>query len=77
MQHYLTQFSKCVPSKTDIVAKLKAYGYDISETGTESGCKNLIRAFQLHFRQKNYDGVVDAETTAFLYALVDKYFPGK
>ncbi|EAA7243110.1 N-acetylmuramoyl-L-alanine amidase [Salmonella enterica subsp. salamae] len=75
MQHYLTQFSKSVPSKADIVAKLKVYGYDISDAETEIGYKNLIRAFQLHFRQKNYDGVTDAETTAILYALVDKYFP--
>lgn len=77
MQHYLTQFSKSLPSKADIVAKLKAYGYDISDAGTEIGYKNLIRTFQLHFRQKNYDGVSDAETTAILYALVDKYFPEK
>lgn len=77
MQHYLTQFSKSVPSKADIVAKLKEYGYDISEVGTEIGYKNLIRTFQLHFRQKNYDGVADAETTAILYALVDKYFQEK
>lgn len=77
MQHYLTQFSKSIPSKADIVAKLKEYGYDISEVGTEIGYKNLIRTFQLHFRQKNYDGVADAETTAILYALVDKYFQEK
>ncbi|MFP2694251.1 N-acetylmuramoyl-L-alanine amidase [Enterobacter ludwigii] len=77
MQNYLIQFNKSLPSKADIIAKLRTYGYDISDAGTESGYKNLIRAFQLHFRQKNYDGVADAETAAILYALADKYFPTK
>ncbi|MBJ3816678.1 N-acetylmuramoyl-L-alanine amidase [Shimwellia pseudoproteus] len=36
-----------------------------------------IRVFQLHFRQQKYDGVIDIETAAILYALVEKYFPGK
>lgn len=26
-------------------------------------------------RQSNYDGVIDAETAAVLYALVDRHFP--
>ncbi|ALE04017.1 N-acetylmuramoyl-L-alanine amidase [Bartonella ancashensis] len=37
----------------------------------------MPRAFQLHFRQENYDGILDIETAAILYALVDKYFPSK
>lgn len=77
MLQYLALFSKSLPIKADIVAKLKTYGYDISDAGTESGYKNLIRAFQLHFRQKNYDGIADVETVAILYALVAKYFPEK
>ncbi len=32
-----------------------------------------MRAFQLHFRQQKYDGVMDVETAAALRALVDKY----
>ncbi len=49
------------------------YGYDISAaTGTE-GYRQLVRAFQLHFRQQRYDGVMDVETAAILHALVDKY----
>uniref|UniRef100_UPI00119CAFF5 N-acetylmuramoyl-L-alanine amidase n=1 Tax=Yersinia bercovieri TaxID=634 RepID=UPI00119CAFF5 len=56
MQQYQVQFSNSLPAKADIVAKLKNYGYDTSDAGTKSGYKNLIRAFQLHFRQKNYDG---------------------
>lgn len=77
MQQYLAQFSQSLPAKADIVAKLKTYGYDTSDVVKESGYKNLIRAFQLHFRQNNYDGVPDVETTAIIYALVKKYFPTK
>ncbi|EKS7794819.1 N-acetylmuramoyl-L-alanine amidase [Edwardsiella piscicida] len=77
MQHYLAQFSQSQPAKTDIIAKLKTYGYDTAAAGTAKGYQDLIRAFQLHFRQKNYDGVADAETSAILYALVEKYFPEK
>lgn len=74
---YQQQFSRCLPEKADVIAKLSRYGYDTSGAGTESGYQNLIRALQLHFRQKKYDGVLDAETAAIIYALVDKYFPSK
>lgn len=73
--HYQEQFSKGFPSREEVLTKLKCYGYDISAAGTEIGYKNLVRAFQLHFRQENYDGILDVETAAILYALVDKYFP--
>lgn len=72
---YQRQFCKSLPPKADILAKLKCYGYDISVACSEIGYKDLIRAFQLHFRQENYDGILDVETAAIIYALVDKYFP--
>lgn len=72
---YLTQFTASgTPSDADIVARLKTYGYDVSGAATPAGLHQLVRAFQLHFRQKNYDGIIDAETAAVLYSLVDKYF---
>ncbi|NBF05691.1 N-acetylmuramoyl-L-alanine amidase [Pseudomonas sp. Fl5BN2] len=74
-QHYLTKFCNSLPSRADLISKLGKYGYDTSSASTDSAYKDLIRAFQLHFRQKKYDGVVDVETAATLYALVDKYFP--
>lgn len=76
-QHYQQQFCKVLPAKLDVLTKLSRYGYDISNTDSDSGYKNLIRAFQLHFRQKKYDGLLDVETAAILYALVEKYFPAK
>lgn len=77
MQQYQMKFSKSLPAKADVVARLKNYGYDTSNSSTGSGYMNLIRAFQLHFRQKNYDGILDVETAAILYALVERYFPQK
>ncbi|OLL54939.1 N-acetylmuramoyl-L-alanine amidase [Bartonella henselae] len=73
--HYQEQFCKSFPLKADVLAKLRCYGYDISAACSEIGYKDLIRAFQLHFRQESYDGILDVETAAIIYALVDKYFP--
>jgi N-acetylmuramoyl-L-alanine amidase len=56
-----------MPTLDMVVAKLTAYGYK-SDDNT-----NLLKAFQLHFRPSNYDGVLDADTAAIAYALVDKY----
>lgn len=76
-QRCQSQFRTALPAKADIIAKLARYGYDTSAAGTESGYKHVIRAFQLHFRPQNFDGILDAETAAVLYALVEKYFPSE
>lgn len=73
MQAYANQFRQALPGKEDIVANLKKYGYDTSNTQTEEGYAQLIRAFQLHFRPCDYSGKLDAETAAILYALIAKY----
>lgn len=66
-------FSDALPSQDEILTKLSNYGYDISDANNEEGFKRLIRAFQLHFRGSKYDGVLDVESAAILYALVEKY----
>lgn len=76
-QHYQAQFCTTLPAKKEVIAKLSRYGYDTALAHTDSGYRNLIRAFQLHFRQRQYDGVLDVETAATLFALVDKYFPAQ
>ncbi len=70
---YLEQFSHALPSKDDVTGMLKRYGYDTSDSGSDAGYAQLIRAFQLHFRPCNYSGKLDTETAAILYALVEKY----
>ncbi|HGJ5857043.1 N-acetylmuramoyl-L-alanine amidase [Arsenophonus nasoniae] len=74
-QQYMAQFKNKMPEKAEIVTKLKRYGYDVSQATNNNDYTKLIRAFQLHFRQSNYDGNIDIETVAILYALVAKYFP--
>ncbi len=54
--------------------EFKKFGYSIEITGIyDTQTKNVIKAFQCHFRQKKYDGVLDLETYAILKALNQKY----
>jgi len=62
------------PPREEVINKLKIYGYDVNEASSTQGFKNLLRAFQLHFRQSSYDGILDSETAAILWALVEKYY---
>ncbi len=64
-----------VPIK-NIQKALSAYGYKIELTGImDEQSKNVISAFQMHFRPMNVSGRADAETIAILFALVEKYRP--
>ncbi len=54
---------------------LATYGYKIEVTGKlDQQTKNVVQAFQMHFRPDNYDGVPDDETYAIAENLVEKYF---
>lgn len=64
-----------LPPRATALEQFKKYGYDVTGADTEKGFKQLVRAFQLHFRPKDYAGALDAETAAILAALVEKYFP--
>lgn len=64
-----------IPPRAELLKLFKKYGYDTSKATDEAGYRNLVRAFQLHFRQENYEGEMDAQTAANLAALVVKYFP--
>jgi N-acetylmuramoyl-L-alanine amidase len=72
---YQQQFDQALPARDDVIGNLRRYGYGTSNATTESGYLTLLRALQLHFRPQKYDGILDSETAAILYALVDKYFP--
>lgn len=71
--NYRKQFSHHMPSQDEIISMLNRYGYDTTESGTVAGFQQLLRAFQLHFRPCNYSGLLDIDTAAILYALVEKY----
>ncbi|MEA1064366.1 N-acetylmuramoyl-L-alanine amidase [Apirhabdus apintestini] len=73
-EHFCRRFvCEGLPAKGEIINQLSLYGYDISEANDKTGFQLLLRAFQLHFRPENYDGVLDVETAAVLYALIEKY----
>lgn len=51
---------------------LGAYGYDIAPTGTfDAAMGKVLRAFQLHFRPRRVDGLLDRSTLNTLTRLVD------
>ncbi len=55
-------------------AALAALGYNIVVTGQlDHQTQRVIRAFQMHFRPKNYRGFVDIETAVIALALVKRY----
>lgn len=54
-----------------VQSMLNLYGYGIEITGRfDAWTRTVVEAFQLHFRRRKVDGVVDAETHALLTALV-------
>ena len=71
---YQRRFVTNPPSLYQTQVKLAHYGYDISATGTmDAQTKRVLRAFQMHFRPSDYNGYLDAETQARLWALDDQY----
>jgi N-acetylmuramoyl-L-alanine amidase len=72
-QTYFEKFSTAMPSQQDMLNQLQRYGYGVLTIATDEDYKKLISAFQMHFRPSCYNGAVDAQTAAILYALVKKY----
>ena len=59
---------------SEMQKELKKFGYSIEITNQwDKQAKNVVRAFQHHFRPSRYDGVMDVETYAILKALNEKY----
>ena len=56
--------------------KLSRYGYATPKSGQlDPPTRDVIVAFQAHFRPALYNGTPDVETVAILDALLAKYFP--
>jgi N-acetylmuramoyl-L-alanine amidase len=57
---------------TRLQRALRGYGYGVEETGSyDDATRNVIAAFQRHFRPARVDGVADASTLLTLRALVE------
>ncbi|OLO05597.1 MULTISPECIES: N-acetylmuramoyl-L-alanine amidase [Salinicola] len=73
---YRRQFARCAPSMTQVQRALSAYGYTIDVNGKgDRQTREVLRAFQMHFRPANYAGQPDRETSAILWALLARYRP--
>ncbi|MDR2879661.1 MAG: N-acetylmuramoyl-L-alanine amidase [Fusobacteriales bacterium] len=58
----------------EVQKELRKFGYGIAVSKVyDEQTKNVVTAFQFHFRQDKYDGIMDAETFAVLKALNEKY----
>ena len=75
---YLEQFTARPMTISNIQKALNTYGYGIEQTGIlDEQTRNVLQAFQLHFRPMNVNGEPTLETQAILYALIEKYHAGK
>ena len=73
---YWERFLKEPLPLINIQKALATYGYGIEPTGeADERTQDVLRAFQLHFRPYRVDSVVDVETAAILFALIEKYYP--
>ena len=77
VKKYWHKFSEGeLPDLATVQCGLKTYGYGVKVTGVEDEQSfDHVRAFQLHFRPWQSDGIVEAKTVAALWALLEKYFP--
>ncbi len=63
-------FSASLPSVAWFQAQLARQGYEVAEHGElDRATRNVLAAFQMKYRQANYDGEPDAETAALLLVL--------
>jgi N-acetyl-anhydromuramyl-L-alanine amidase AmpD len=73
---YWEQFRLEMPSVLTLQNALHEYGYNIDLSGEHDlQSRNVVRAFQMHFRPWNVNSEFDAETAAALFALLEKYRP--
>jgi N-acetylmuramoyl-L-alanine amidase len=63
-------YEQCVPPPAWFQQQLAVHGYAVPQTGElDLATRNVIIAFQMKYRQSNFDGVPDAETAAILDVL--------
>src|SRR5690606_24806636 len=59
-----------LPDIAWVQEELARVGYDVPSSGMlDEATRNVIAAFQMHYRPARYDGVPDAQTLGILQAL--------
>ena len=77
-EQYWQRFNQYQPNIGLIQSALRAYGYNVLETGIrDEQTRNAISAFQMHFLPWQVTGKADSKTAAAIFALLDKYFNKK
>jgi len=71
-QHYAQEFQqRGLPSVLTIQDWLQRAGYASPQSGrVDEETKNVLAAFQMHYRPGRYDGQIDAQTAGILKALL-------
>jgi N-acetylmuramoyl-L-alanine amidase len=73
---YWEQFGESPLPLVNVQQALNTYGYRIDATGTnDEQTRNVLIAFQMHFRPSQVTGQANSDTVAVLFALIEKYFP--
>lgn len=73
-QEFMNRRTLVAPSVQEIKRELRKYGYQINNSDEwDKASRDVIYAFQLHFRPQQPTGVMDSETYAILQALNKKY----
>ena len=68
---YQRRFCVGLPPEVEVERAFQRYGYKPAQN--RRAFELRTRAFQMHFRARDYCGFLDAETCAILYALNEKY----
>lgn len=73
-QHFLIEGSFETATIPEIKQLFSDYGYQINDSNEwDKSSRDVIYAFQLHFRPQKINGMIDLETYAILKALNKKY----
>ena len=77
VDRHRAHFEANPPDPGQLQRGLAAYGYAVEETGQlDEQTRDVLRAFQAHFRPSGWSGEPDIETAAILFALLEKYRRG-
>lgn len=74
VDHYRARFAAAPIDLATLQQALVAWGYRLEISGElDDATRATLRAFQMHFRPTDYRGLPDTETSAILWALLERY----
>lgn len=74
MLAYRQRFDAALPPTSAVQKALRVYGYRIEVSDEyDRQSRQVVRAFQMHFRPSAVTAEIDRDTAAILFALIEKY----